>query len=274
VPEFVTLAIGGKRVALVALSPEYADEVCAALGKAKARPCLFEASDSPASEAIQSCDLVIFHVRPETMESEWLKPGARATAIKHLIFAGEQNDLFSLPPDVRSRAVDFLTGHAEPLEILSRLAFVATRPAMAEPAKEEAKPALAPAAPQGRSRLSVSRPKIVIADDDGIIRAMVGPTLQNYGMNCRVADNGLDALTLIRTEQPHVAVLDVNMPGMEGYEVLAAVRAENLPTRVILLTARQQEQDVLKAFDLGADDYLIKPFNPFELVARVKRLLR
>ena len=68
-------------------------------------------------------------------------------------------------------------------------------------------------------------------------------------------------------------VLDVNMPGMDGYEVLAAIRAENLPVRVLLLTARQQEGDIIRGFTLGADDYMVKPFSPTELVARLKRLL-
>ena len=63
------------------------------------------------------------------------------------------------------------------------------------------------------------------------------------------------------------------MPGMDGYEVLAAMRAEKLPVRVILLTARQQESDIIRGFALGADDYVVKPFSPMELVARLKRLI-
>ena len=93
-------------------------------------------------------------------------------------------------------------------------------------------------------------------------------------MTCRSAENGLDALKIIRSEQPAAALLDVNMPGMSGFEVLAAIRAENLPVRVMLLTAREQEEDILRGFRLGADDYLTKPFNPFELVARLKRFLQ
>jgi DNA-binding response OmpR family regulator len=60
---------------------------------------------------------------------------------------------------------------------------------------------------------------------------------------------------------------------MDGYEVLAALRNENLPIRVMLLTARQQENDVIRGFSLGADDYMVKPFSPLELVARLKRLV-
>jgi DNA-binding response OmpR family regulator len=62
------------------------------------------------------------------------------------------------------------------------------------------------------------------------------------------------------------------MPGMDGYEVLAALRKESIPVRVMLLTARQQESDVIRGFSLGADDYVVKPFSPMELVARLKRL--
>ena len=79
---------------------------------------------------------------------------------------------------------------------------------------------------------------------------------------------------MIREEAPDLVVLDVNMPGMDGYEVLSTIRAEELPTQVMLLTARQQEHDVLHGFQLGADDYLVKPFNLPELLARIKRLLR
>jgi two-component system alkaline phosphatase synthesis response regulator PhoP len=71
---------------------------------------------------------------------------------------------------------------------------------------------------------------------------------------------------------PHAAVLDVNMPGMDGFEILSAIRKDGLPVRVVMLTARQHESDVLRGFNLGADDYVVKPFNPLELAARLKRL--
>jgi two-component system response regulator MtrA len=63
------------------------------------------------------------------------------------------------------------------------------------------------------------------------------------------------------------------MPGLDGFGVLSAIRAEELPTVVVMLSAGQHEEDVLRGFQLGADDYLVKPFNPAELVARIKRLL-
>ena len=93
-------------------------------------------------------------------------------------------------------------------------------------------------------------------------------------MDCRVAASGAEALQMIRAHQPHAAVLDVNMPGMDGYLVLAAVRQEKLPVRVVLLTARRHENDISRGFTLGADDYVVKPFNVVELIARLKRLFQ
>jgi len=110
-----------------------------------------------------------------------------------------------------------------------------------------------------------------LADTRALVEAAVG----NAGFECRVATDGSAALETIRSWQPDLAVLDVNMPNRSGFEVLSALRNDPLTReiRVILLTARQQETDVIRGFSLGADDYVIKPFSPMELVARMKRLL-
>ena len=123
------------------------------------------------------------------------------------------------------------------------------------------------------TRTRTGRPEILLADDDPTILSLVKTTLLNYGIDVRTAPNGVEAFDMIRSNPPDAAILDVNMPGMDGFELLAAIRANNLPVRVILLTARQQENDLVRGFALGADDYVIKPFSPMELIARVKRLL-
>jgi len=95
-------------------------------------------------------------------------------------------------------------------------------------------------------------------------------------MECFTASEGDHALQLIREQRADAAVLDVIMPNLDGFEVLAAVRndsgARNLP--VLLLSAMQQEADIVRAFGLGANDYVTKPFSPVEVVARLKRLVR
>ncbi len=265
-----TAAAAGKRIALVGFSREQADVYCGLLSEVKARPCLFEITDEPGSQAIRACDLVLFHVRKETRRSHWLKAGVEIPSEIRLLFVGEQAELAALPQTARDRAVDFLVGRSEKPEILMRIAFAVSRAAATAIAA-----APAPAAPVPvRQRTTVNNPRVVLADDDGIVHALVGATLQNHGMSCRSAHDGQEALNMIRSELPHAAVLDVNMPGMDGFQVLAAIRAEKLPVHVILLTSLIQEKDVMRAFDLGADDYLRKPFNPFELVARLKRLMQ
>jgi two-component system OmpR family response regulator len=120
---------------------------------------------------------------------------------------------------------------------------------------------------------TLERTRVVIADDDPTVLALVRTALANFGMQCYTAVDGLSALDIVRRYRPHAAILDVNMPGMDGYEVLSTLRREEIPVRVLLLTARQQESDVIRGFALGADDYVVKPFSPMELVARMKRLL-
>jgi DNA-binding response OmpR family regulator len=258
-PDFVRNSLRGKRVALVGLPAANVDAICAALGRVEARPLLFPGGEELDSSSIRECDLTILHVQPGMNAAP-----PRALAAGKLLLAGEREDLMELAPSVQPAAVEFLAGTWEPDEVLMRLALVASRAAT---------PAWQPA-PQVYPRSGVASPNVVLADDDPIILALLCAILGNYGMHCQTAANGKDALCLIREVRPHAAVLDVNMPGADGYEVLSAIRAENLPTQVVMLSARRQEPDVLRGFQLGADDYLSKPFNPLELVARLKRLLR
>jgi two-component system, cell cycle response regulator DivK len=266
-PEALLTATTGKHVALIGFAPEQAEAICNVLGYLKARPLLFGAEDPADANTIGNCDLAVVHVRPETLASGWLRPETPNPSQVKLVLLGARADLIDLPESARMRAVDFVVDGQHPEEVGMRLAFALTR--ILEPAPVMPAPQ-APAAP----RRSVASPTVVMADDDEIVRALTSSLLKNHGMTCRSAENGLDALRLIRSEKPMAALLDVNMPGMSGFEVLAAIRAENLPCRVMLLTAREREDDILRGFRLGADDYLVKPFNPFELVARIKRFMQ
>lgn len=118
--------------------------------------------------------------------------------------------------------------------------------------------------------------RVVIADDDPTVLALLKSTVESYGMDCATAGEGDRALELMRDAPPDAAILDVIMPNMDGLEVLAAVRNDPVlkDVRVLLLSALQQESDIVRALGLGADDYVTKPFSPLEVVARLKRLLR
>jgi two-component system phosphate regulon response regulator PhoB len=116
---------------------------------------------------------------------------------------------------------------------------------------------------------------ILVADDDMDIRDLVAFKLEQAGFEVTAVDNGLAALTEARREPPDLVVLDVMMPGMSGIDVCRELRGDpttsGLP--IILLTARAQEGDVEVGFGAGADDYIVKPFSPRELVNRVEAVL-
>jgi len=115
---------------------------------------------------------------------------------------------------------------------------------------------------------------VLVADDDDDILLLVTTRLKRDGYEVVAARNGIDALALAQEHKPRVAVLDVGMPGLDGLEVLTAIRSapELKDTRVVLLTAKAQESDVRRGFDAGADAYVKKPFSPAELATRVREL--
>jgi len=118
-------------------------------------------------------------------------------------------------------------------------------------------------------------PLVLAADDDPLIRELIQFRLERSGYEVVTAENGDDALRLALERRPDLVVLDVMMPGLNGYEVTRRLRADEETSRVpiILLTARVQEADVAQGFEAGADDYLTKPFSPQELRARVQAIL-
>jgi DNA-binding response OmpR family regulator len=116
---------------------------------------------------------------------------------------------------------------------------------------------------------------VLVADDDRDIRELVAFKLQAAGFTVLTAADGDDALAQVLQHRPDLAVLDVMMPGRSGRQVLQEVRSHDEvgATRVILLTAKAQESDVESGFSLGADDYVVKPFSPRELLSRVQAVL-
>jgi two-component system, OmpR family, KDP operon response regulator KdpE len=119
----------------------------------------------------------------------------------------------------------------------------------------------------------VSGGRILVVDDEPQIRRALKTALTGHGYEVEVAENGAEALTLLPSWQPDALVLDLVMPDIDGTEVLRQTRTwSDLP--VIVLSARGQERDKVQALDLGADDYLTKPFGMDELLARVRAILR
>lgn len=117
--------------------------------------------------------------------------------------------------------------------------------------------------------------KILIVDDDFDTLHMVGKMLERHGFKISAANNGEKAIQLAQTEHPDLIILDVMMPGMDGYEVTRQLRSVEATAfiPIILFTAKAQVDDKLEGFEAGADDYLTKPTHPAELIARVKSIL-
>ncbi len=115
--------------------------------------------------------------------------------------------------------------------------------------------------------------KILVADDDTELRDLLAFALRQAGYLVIPAADGAEALRAFDDEQPDLLILDVNMPRLDGLEVLRRVREQG-PTPVLLLTVLAGEADEVRGLDLGADDYMTKPFSPRTLLARVRALLR
>src|SRR3990172_5203363 len=119
----------------------------------------------------------------------------------------------------------------------------------------------------------MQRPRILVVDDEAPIRELVRGYLEREGFEVEAATDGLAAVEAVRASAPDVVVLDVMLPGLDGIEVCRRIRTFS-DAYVLMLTARGEEIDRIVGLTVGADDYLVKPFSPRELVARVRALLR
>jgi two-component system alkaline phosphatase synthesis response regulator PhoP len=116
-------------------------------------------------------------------------------------------------------------------------------------------------------------PRILVVDDEPKIVRLVRDYLEHGGFHVLVARDGPEALMRARTERPDLVVLDLGLPGLDGLDVTRALRRDT-SVPLIMLTARDSETDKVLGLELGADDYLTKPFSPRELVARIRAVLR
>ena len=241
--------LAGKRVALIGLSGDEAERMCTALEHVRAKPRLFEADQSPYSETVSICDLVCVHVRPGNVLCRWLAREAPGLPAVPTVFLGAPEHLAALDASIHERTCMLITDGCLEEEVLMRLRLALTQ-------KNQQ-----PAAVAGGGTF-------LVAVSDGTVRAPLKKKLEDHGMTCRMAESGPETILLLRDVQPSVAVLDVNM---DGFEVMASIRAESLPVRTVFLTYQPHEDEILRGFSLGAEDYLAEPFSPTELVARLKR---
>ena len=115
---------------------------------------------------------------------------------------------------------------------------------------------------------------VLIVDDDAAVVTMLCKVMKSNGIEADTAKNGMEALELLGRRRYDLMLLDVNMQGMDGFEVVQEVRGRNLQLPIIIVSGRKEDYDTLYGLDIGADDYLTKPFNPVTLGAKVKALIR
>lgn len=116
-------------------------------------------------------------------------------------------------------------------------------------------------------------PRVLVVDDDTDLAEMLGIVLRSEGMDPVFCYNGKDAVPAFRRESPELVLLDLMLPGLDGLAVCRALRAEST-VPIVMLTARGDTLDIVEGLQAGADDYIVKPFKPKELVARIEARLR
>jgi DNA-binding response OmpR family regulator len=120
----------------------------------------------------------------------------------------------------------------------------------------------------------MARELILLVDDEPSITQLAQMYLEKEGYRVAAVGDGLAALEMIAEKDPALVVLDVMLPELDGFEVCRRLRVEDNPVLILMLTARDEDIDKIVGLELGADDYMTKPFNPRELVARVRAMLR
>jgi CheY-like chemotaxis protein len=249
-------ALSGKRIALLGFGETAAAELTRILTDADAFVRSLRFDVRPDADILKPLELILVNVEGAA-ETAWLDAEQLQFVTDRCIAAGPVAVLLRLIKQARVPWQKFCVWPTGPEELLLRCV-LALRAGL---------PAASQTVPPGST--------VVLADDDPSITALVRLTLQRNGLTCEVASNGREALDLIQKLKPCAAVLDVGMPSIDGFEVLSRMKSvpEMAQTRVILLTGCEQESDILRGFSLGADDYVIKPFNPMELMMRLKRAI-
>lgn len=116
--------------------------------------------------------------------------------------------------------------------------------------------------------------KVLIVDDDQAVSSILYKVVKSNGMEADTVSNGEDALKILSSHPYDLILLDINMHGMDGFEVIQTIRRRGLKTPIMIVSGRKEDFDTLYGLDIGADDYVTKPFNPVTLGAKVKALIR
>ena len=255
--------IAGKRFALMGFGAEEAASIISALAAARGfGHVIGDAPNIPGLNSLSPFDACVVNASAAAVGENPSPVKLIGRGHKPAIIIGSFEDLVAHLGIVSGLHRDFIVRPCVPEELLLRacriLKFVESTATLI----------------QTSSRNGTRR--VVLADDDATTIVMISTILKHFKFECEVAHDGAEALDIALEKRPDLVLLDVAMPKMDGFEALTALRGNEATraTPVILVSAHHDEAEVVKGFALGASDYITKPFNSGELVARISRVLR
>jgi two-component system, OmpR family, alkaline phosphatase synthesis response regulator PhoP len=261
-PAEVLTTLARRRLALIGFAKAEAHKILQAFKEAKISSTVLDwAEVLPQSESLRQHDLFLLNLPRENTDALWMKITDLTRIKKPIICIGYANLLLTHMHKIKNSVAEFLLAPVDEEEVLVRVYNV-----LSEVDRQQA----------AKGPVQDEHIKVVLADDDPTTMSLVSTILKKYDIECHVAQNGQEVIDLCVSLRPDAAIFDISLPYLDGFEVLTTLKNNgktyDIPT--ILLTARKQETDIMRAFSLGVDDYITKPFNPMELIARLKRLLK
>jgi CheY-like chemotaxis protein len=241
-----------KRVAIIGFGEQETATLKASLEAAEIA-CLEVSLDAAAKVTpLEAYDAVLLAVGGDVAPEATVR-GVLGTSVRPVLAVGNENGLGGYLDILRRPDRAFAIQPCSAEELIMRIAALPSSAAV-----------------------SSSGPVVLIADDDPVAAAVLEATLSKEGLACHIATNGDEALALARQLRPVAVLLDVNMPGRDGFHVLQAIRRDRTlaQTRVVMLTGRVDESDVRRGCMLGANDYIGKPFTAADVAQRVMTLLQ
>ena len=245
------------RFALLGFQPDESQSIVAVLAEMGILSRLFSPQSIPATSEFDLYSGVILNLTSEPNESTWIADPRWLALKPPLLAIGTGYDFFAFSA-IQLSASEVLFRPFTDMELAVRL-----------------RRCVSGKIRRGDKNLAARKPCVVIADDDHSIFALVSGVLRGRGFECHEARNGRQALELARTLIPDLLILDVNMPFINGFDVLSALRSDPSTSamRILMLTAADNPEDLEHGTELGATAYLCKPFQPFQFVLRIKQLL-
>jgi CheY-like chemotaxis protein len=261
--QIIQQSLAGRRFALMGFETAESDPIIAALGTVRGIGHVVGATPNiPGLNSFSPFDACFINASAAGVGERPAAIEMIARSRKPAVFVGTLDELVAGFAAFTDLNRDFIARPWKPEELLLRASRILRYVETAEIAIEFA--------------VRTGARRVVLADDDATTIVMLTTILRHFNFECEVAYDGLQALELARKKRPDLLLMDVSMPKMDGFEALNVLRGDSATrnTPVILVSALHDEAEVVKGFSLGAADYITKPFNSGELMARINRVLR